>query len=65
MGKKTCAQCGAKIGLGVRFLNRWTGQAWQHLRFCSKLCEENNELEHHVEVQRRRTWFDYLSRASP
>jgi hypothetical protein len=42
---KRCAFCGGRLGLGVRFRNRWNGTWWQHLRFCSAFCEANDELE--------------------
>jgi hypothetical protein len=65
MTKKRCAQCGGKLPLGVRVKNHWTDQGRQHLRFCSKLCETNNELEYHTEVRKRTAWTNYLSRANP
>lgn len=38
-----CAECGGRLGLGVRFRNLWNGAFWYHLRFCSSRCEEKNE----------------------
>lgn len=56
---KRCAQCGGKLGLGVRFRNRWNGRWWLHLRFCSSLCEHNYELEYRQEKDRAR-WMSFL-----
>lgn len=43
---KRCAQCGGKLGLGIKFRNLWNGKWWVHLRFCSSLCEHTYELAH-------------------
>jgi hypothetical protein len=61
---KRCAQCGGKLGLGVRFRNLWVGSWWVHLRFCSSLCEHNNELERRAANEQRR-WLTFLARGSP
>jgi hypothetical protein len=43
--KFKCSHCRGKLGLGVRFRRLWMGSWWQHLRFCSKRCEESYETE--------------------
>ena len=61
MKKHCCAECGGKLGLGVRFRNLWDGFSWSHLRFCSARCEEQNEI-----VRRRSNredrWYSYANR---
>jgi len=59
MKRKLCTQCGGKLPIGVRFKNRFTSDGWQHLRFCSKLCELNNEQEHRIANQQHR-WHAFL-----
>jgi len=61
MKKNCCDQCGAKLPIGVRFKNRFTREGWHYLRFCSMLCEENNELEH-ARANRQTRWLAYLGR---
>jgi hypothetical protein len=46
---KRCAQCGGKLGLGVKFRNLWRGYRWVHLRFCSRVCEQIYEVGHRKE----------------
>jgi hypothetical protein len=41
---KRCAQCGGKLGLGVKYQNLWRGYRLVHLRFCSKVCEQAYEV---------------------
>jgi hypothetical protein len=42
---KSCAQCGGRLGLGVRARNLWNGLWWVHVRLCSTHCEARYELE--------------------
>jgi hypothetical protein len=59
MKKKVCLQCGSRLGLGMRFRNLWTGMGWEHVRFCSSLCEANNELERRNQNSQTK-WLSYL-----
>jgi hypothetical protein len=59
MGKKRCTQCGGKLGLGIRFRNWWNGNWWEHLRFCSRFCEANYEVER-SNVNRHNKWLAFL-----
>jgi hypothetical protein len=61
---KRCAQCGGKLGLGVKFRNLWNGRWWIHLRFCSALCEDNHELEHRKQHEQTR-WITPQARPAP
>lgn len=60
MNKRRCAECGEKLGLGVRFRNLWDGTTWLHLRFCSAVCEAHNELLRRTASKRGR-WLSYPS----
>ena len=63
MNKRRCEQCRSKLGLGVRFLNLWSGQEWVHVRFCCNLCQTTYELERRNEIARNR-WIGMLARDS-
>lgn len=60
---KRCAQCGGKLGLGIKFRNLWNGRWWVHLRFCSSACEHTHELEHRREREQTR-WLATHARGS-
>jgi hypothetical protein len=60
---KRCAQCGGRLGLGVKFRNLWNGREWVHLRFCSGLCEDAHELAHRRELEQSR-WLSAQARRS-
>jgi len=61
MKKYCCAECGGKLGLGVRFRNLWDGFSWSHLRFCSARCEEQNETVRRS-TNREDRWYSYANR---
>ena len=56
-----CAECGGKLGLGVRFRNIWNGVYWFHLRFCSARCEEKNENLRR-DANRETRWLAFSSK---
>ena len=56
MKKDSCAECGGKLGLGVRFRNLWNGTSWFHLRFCSTRCEQRNEYVRRT-ANREERWY--------
>ena len=64
MKKHCCAECGGKLGLGVRFRNLWDGFSWSHLRFCSARCEEQNEIVRRS-IQPRRSLVFVREQVSP
>ncbi len=55
---KACAQCGGRLGLGVRFRNYWHAWAWHHVRFCSAYCESLFDQESHV-ANEQRQWHGF------
>jgi hypothetical protein len=57
MKKKRCAICGLKLGLGVRFRNRWTTAGWKHLRFCGKRCAEREKHDRNKQT----LWYSFLA----
>ena len=61
MKKHCCAECGGKLGLGLRFRNLWDGFSWFHLRFCSARCEERNESSRR-NANREDRWFSFASK---
>ena len=56
---KNCAQCNGRLGLGVRFCNRWMGSWWKHLRFCSQKCKAAYEHDQYLQSSQNR-WFSFL-----
>jgi hypothetical protein len=56
---QTCAQCNGRLGLGVRFCNRWMGSWWKHLRFCSQKCKAAYEHDQYLQSSQNR-WFSFL-----
>lgn len=60
MKKHVCAQCGHRLGLGVRFLNYFQDTAWVHKRFCSNYCADLFDQAQRVATQRARRWFTFL-----
>ena len=61
MKKYRCAECGGKLGLGVRFRNLWDGISWFHLRFCSTRCEERHEHSRRSSLQGER-WYSFAGK---
>lgn len=60
--KKQCEMCSGKLGLKVRFRNRWNGIWFEHYRYCDEICEQaHQELLLWMSQQTR--WQVFLGRA--
>ena len=59
--KHYCAECGGRLGLGIRFRNLWNGFGWFHLRFCSARGEERNEYVRRSNNREER-WYSFASK---
>lgn len=58
--KNRCAQCGGKLGLGVRFKRYFDNWSWTHKRFCSNFCAHMYDQEVHIAKQKQRAWIKFL-----
>lgn len=52
--KRRCYQCGGPFGL-VR-------QAIGLKQFCKKICKRRYEVDLQVEMRRRKSWYEFLTR---
>ena len=64
MNAKHCACCHGKLGLGTRFRNLFQSGRWQHLRFCSKKCEDHFEKQRHAATAKDR-FLSFLAGGNP